>query len=228
MRTNRRHRLGSVVPALALGALFVAAPDPASGGRQNPAAVEANPHARPAPGQPLYVPLRPIDGDYEVISGDPEKVGEPFVIRIHELPGTIIPPHSHPVDEHITVVRGTIYFAVSETYDPRLLRELPTGSYAFAPKGRTMFGAAPEAAIVQVHGIGPFHIYWRHGVATLDDADAASHFRFGKGQRVATPRGDGVIRQGYRSGDVIQYAVLGETGELFMANEAETALARAR
>ena len=71
------------------------------------------------------------------------------------LPGTIIPPHTHPVDEHITVIRGTFFFAVSETYEPSLLQELKTGSYAFAPKGSTMFGAAPEAAIVQVHGVGP-------------------------------------------------------------------------
>lgn len=171
---------------------------------------------------PLYVPIRPVNGDFEVIYGDPDKVGEPFVIRIRELPGTIIPPHKHPVDEHITVVQGTFFFAVSETYDPSLLRKLETGGYAFAPKGSTMFGAAPEAAIVQVHGIGPFHIQWRNGSSTLDDADAASHFRFTKGQVVSTPRGTGVIQQGYRSGSIIQYEVLGHSGELFMANESAT------
>ena len=174
------------------------------------------------PGKPFYAPIRPVRGDFEVIYGDPEKVGEPFVIRIRELPGTIIPPHTHPVDEHITVVQGTFFFAVSETFDLKLLQELKTGSYAFAPKGSTMFGAAPEAAIVQVHGIGPFHINWRHGIATLDDTDAASKFRFAKGQRVSTPRGPGLVQQGYRSGAIIQYEVLGQSGELFMANEAET------
>lgn len=172
--------------------------------------------------QPIYAPIRSVRGDFEVIYGDPEKAGEPFVIRIRELPGTIIPPHTHPVDEHITVVQGTFFFAVSETFDLTLLHELKTGSYAFVPKGSTMFGAAPEAAIVQVHGVGPFHINWRHGLATLDDPDASSKFRFSKGQRVTTPRGPGLVQQGYRSGTIIQYEVLSESGELFMANESET------
>ena len=187
--------------------------------------VFAIPATSKAADKPLYVPIGPVQGNFEVIYGDPEKVGEPFVIRIRELPGTIIPPHTHPVDEHITVVQGTFYFAVSETYDPSLLRELEAGSYAFAPAGSTMFGAAPEAAIVQVHGVGPFHINWRHGSATLDDADAASQFRFAKRQRVVTPRGTGTIEQGYRSGSIIQYEVRGATGELFMANESETSIA---
>ncbi|HWC66178.1 MAG TPA: hypothetical protein VG777_08845, partial [Thermoanaerobaculia bacterium] len=42
------------------------------------------------------VPLRPLAGDAEVVSGDPEKPGEPFVMRIKELPGGIVPPHTHP------------------------------------------------------------------------------------------------------------------------------------
>ncbi len=174
---------------------------------------------------PLFVPIRPVAGDFEVIYGDPEKAGEPFVMRIRELPGTVIPPHTHPIDEHLTVVEGTLYFAVAETYDPALLTELPAGSYAFVPKGRTMFGASPEGAIVQVHGNGPFHINWRHGLNTLDDADANERFRFARGQRLVTPRGRGVVRQGYRSGQIIQYEVAGDDGRLFMAHESEVAIA---
>ena len=172
---------------------------------------------------PIYAPLRPVPGDYEVIFGDPEKAGEPFVMRIRELPGTIIPPHEHPVDEHITVLQGTFYFAVSETYDPSLLRELPAGSYAFAPRGSTMFGAAPEAAIVQVHGIGPFHIHWRYGLSTLDDSDASTRFKYARGTRLATPRGLVTVRQGYRSGDIIQYEVVADSGELYMVSESDAA-----
>ena len=43
-------------------------------------------------------------------------------MRIRELPGTRIPLHSHPVDEHITVVQGTWYFAVGDTWDPARLQ----------------------------------------------------------------------------------------------------------
>jgi len=130
------------------------------------------------------IPIHSMTEDVEVLYGDPEKPGEPFVMRIRELPGGIIPPHKHPVDENITVVQGTLYFAVGEKYDRSAMTELKAGGYAFIPKGRTMFGWTPEAAIVQVHGVGPFHIHWRAGAGwrdtlkTLDDADAASVFQF--------------------------------------------------
>ncbi len=170
-------------------------------------------------------PLRPMSGDVEVLSGDPEKAGEPFVMRIHELPGTMIPLHSHPVDENITIVQGTWYFAVGTVWDKAALTALHAGDYAFAPKGSTMYGYCPDGAIVQVHGIGPFVIHWAHDAKTLDDAAAA--FTFRKGERVTAPRGEGVIRQGYASGEIVQYEIEGTGGARFMANQAETQRLRA-
>jgi quercetin dioxygenase-like cupin family protein len=52
------------------------------------------------------IPLKSMADDVEILYGDPELPGEPFVMRIRELPGTIVPPHSHPVDENITVVEA--------------------------------------------------------------------------------------------------------------------------
>ena len=171
------------------------------------------------------VPIHPMSEDVEILYGDPEKPGEPFVMRIRELPGGIIPPHRHPVDEHITVLQGTLYFAVGEKFDRGAMKELKAGSYAFIPKGSTMFGWTPEAAIVQVHGVGPFHIHWRDGAGwrdrlrTLDDPDAAAVFKFKKGQAVVAQRGPGRIRQGYDSGEMIGYEIEGDDGTLFAAEE---------
>lgn len=171
------------------------------------------------------VPIRQMTGDVEVLHGNPDVAGEPFVMRIRELPGSVIPPHRHPVDEHITVVQGTLYFGIGEKFDKALTTELKTGGYAFIPKGTTMFGFTPDAAIVQVHGVGPFHIHWRAGsqwrdaLHTLDDADAARVFKFRKGEWVNTPRGRGRIRQGYDSGEVIGYEIEAVDGRLFMALE---------
>jgi quercetin dioxygenase-like cupin family protein len=176
------------------------------------------------------VPLQALTRDFEVIHGNPDVAGEPFVMRIRELPGTIIPPHKHPVDEHITVVQGTLYFAVGEKFDRAAMQEIRTGGYAFIPRGSTMFGYIPDGAVVQVHGIGPFHIHWRAGTEwrdkdqTLDDPDAASIFKFDKGDRVLTTRGKGHITQGYFSGEILQYEITGDDGTLFMANEDELRL----
>ena len=120
-----------------------------------------------------------------------------------------------------------MYFAVGDKFDRAVMKEMRTGSYAFIPKGSIMFGYTPDAAIVQVHGVGPFHIHWRAGeqwqdkLKTLDSPDAAAVFKFKRGDRVATPRGEGLVRQGYDSGEVIGYEIVGENGALFIAEECE-------
>jgi quercetin dioxygenase-like cupin family protein len=162
-----------------------------------------------------------MSGDVELLYGDPDVAGQTFVMRIRELPGTVVPPHSHPVDEHITVVKGTWYFGFGEHYDPSALRELRSGSYAFAPKGSWMFGYAPEEAVVQVHGVGPFQIHWHDGAKTLGEPDAGETFRFRRGDRVVSVRGTGRIVEGYASGTLIQYEVEKADGERFMEHEHE-------
>lgn len=187
----------------------------------------ATPGACQSPQQHRIVPIRAMTQDVEVLHGNPEMAGKPFVMRIRELPGGVIPPHRHPVDEHITVVQGTLYFGVGDKFDRAAMMEMGPGSYAFIPKGTTMFGYTPEAAIVQVHGVGPFHIHWRDGTAwndrlkTLDDADAGTGFKFKKGEQVIAKRGIGRIRQGYDSGEIIGYEIEGADGTLFMAEEGE-------
>jgi quercetin dioxygenase-like cupin family protein len=171
------------------------------------------------------IPIQPMSEDVEVLFGDPEVAGQPFVMRIRELPGGVIPPHRHPVDEHITVVQGTLYFAVGDKFDYAAMKEVKAGGYAFIPAGSTMFGYTPEAAIVQVHGVGPFHIHWRAGnqwrdkLLTLDDGGPGARFKFKKGERVVAKRGRGRIRQGYDSGELIGYEIEGDDGTLFIALE---------
>lgn len=167
------------------------------------------------------IPLKSMAGDVEILYGDPEVSGEPFVMRIRELPGTIVPPHSHPVDEHITVVQGTWYFALGDEYSADRLQELKAGSYAFAPKGSTMFGYSPAGAIVQVHGVGPFRIHWHGGLHTLDDPDAKTVFRFARGARVLVKSQGGRVTEGYASGKIVQYEIEAPNGERFMALESE-------
>jgi quercetin dioxygenase-like cupin family protein len=173
------------------------------------------------PREQRIIPLRSMTGDVEILYGDPEVAGEPFVMRIRELPGAIVPPHSHPVDEHITVVQGTWYFALGDEYKREALQELKAGSYAFAPQGSTMFGFSPTGAIVQVHGVGPFRIHWQHGLHTLDDADARSVFRFTRGARVSIGGRTGTVSEGYASGKVVQYEIEAPNGDRFMASEQE-------
>lgn len=197
----------------------------ASPGTSNPPMAAASGVARADGGKGLHehriIPLKSMAGDVEILYGDPEVPGQPFVMRIRELPGGIVPPHSHPVDEHITVVQGTWYFALGEEYKIEALQELKAGSYAFAPRGSTMFGYSATGAIVQVHGIGPFSIHWHGGLHTLDDPDAKSVFRFARGARIVFKGQSGRVAEGYASGNVVQYEIEAPAGERFMASEHE-------
>jgi quercetin dioxygenase-like cupin family protein len=94
-----------------------------------------------------------------VLSGDPDKPG-PFVIRIRQPAGSRIPPHWHPTDEHVTVVKGTMYFAMGERFRTHGAREMPAGSYLLLPAKMAHFAwtAKKGESIVQVHGMGPFQV----------------------------------------------------------------------
>jgi quercetin dioxygenase-like cupin family protein len=174
---------------------------------------------RSGPREASILPLRTPPGDVDVLSGDPDVPDQSFVMRIRELPGTVIPPHSHPVDEHLTVVQGTFYLGFGSRYDSTKLTRLDAGDYAFAPAGTIMFGYVPDSAIVQVHGIGPFHIRWLYGAVTADDSLAPTTFRFGRGEDVVTSRGRGRIEQAYASGPLIMYEIQRSDGFRFMAHE---------
>jgi quercetin dioxygenase-like cupin family protein len=94
-----------------------------------------------------------------IVQGDPTKEGLPFVIRIRSTPGTKLPPHWHPIDEHITVLSGVFCVGTGDKFDEHACRDMPAGSYIVLPKGMHHFGLA-KGDIIQVHGIGPFKIYW--------------------------------------------------------------------
>ncbi len=57
--------------------------------------------------------LRP-GAEMAVISGDPAVAGSPFVIRFRYSTKSRIPPHWHPVDEHLTVLSGTFRIGIGE------------------------------------------------------------------------------------------------------------------
>jgi quercetin dioxygenase-like cupin family protein len=105
-----------------------------------------------------------------VVSGDPGKVG-PFVVRLKMPAGYKIAPHWHPADEHATVLSGSFALGMGEKFDPAALKTLPAGGYALLPAEMRHFAMAKTAAIVQVHGTGPFVLNY---VNPADDPSKAT------------------------------------------------------
>ena len=171
----------------------------------------------------IIAPLKPMTTDAEPVYGDPNQPGKAFVLRIRELPGTMIPPHSHPIDEHLTVLQGEVYLGTGEEFDRGKLVKLGPGGYAFFPKGTMIWGEVPEGAVVQVHGIGPFELHWKHPTRTFESPDANRIFKYKTGDKLKTRWGVGTVEKGWNSGAIIQYEVRTDKG-LVMAHESESTL----
>ncbi len=105
-----------------------------------------------------------------VVSGNPAAAG-PFVIRLKVPAGYIIAPHWHPTDEHVTVISGTFAVGMGEKFDAKAMKEMPAGSYGMLPAEMRHYAMAKTAAIVQVHGTGPFVLNY---VNPADDPSKAT------------------------------------------------------
>jgi len=100
-------------------------------------------------------PSLPAGAKLAVISGDPG-LPEPFTIRLQFPNGYKIAPHTHPTDEHVTVMSGTFAAGMGQAFDEKALGDLAAGSYAVMSATMPHFGMAKGTTVVQVHGIGPF------------------------------------------------------------------------
>ena len=94
------------------------------------------------------------------IEGDPKTPNALFTIRIKVPDGFTIAPHSHPADEHVTVISGTFNMGMGDTFDKKTSTALPAGSFAVMPKGHHHFAWAKGETVVQVHGVGPWGIVY--------------------------------------------------------------------
>jgi cupin superfamily acireductone dioxygenase involved in methionine salvage len=160
---------------------------------------------------------------YEIVSGNPDVPGAPFVIRIHNYDNQVLPPHWHPEDEHIVVVKGTWYISEGDTWDRSSMREMNVGDYIFVPKNMRHFGLAKGELVVQIHGVGPFKTVLADPWLNLTDPKADGKFKFKEGERVRSKRGEGIIRWGVYSekNRITQYAVENKDGDAFFEFEGE-------
>jgi quercetin dioxygenase-like cupin family protein len=102
-----------------------------------------------------WAPLGPSTS-VAVLSGSPRDEGSPFVLRLKLAPGATVPPHWHPVDEHLTVVSGTLHMGMGERLDRAAGTAMAAGAYALMPKAAVHYVWADGETVVQIHGVGPF------------------------------------------------------------------------
>jgi quercetin dioxygenase-like cupin family protein len=188
------------------------------------------------------VPLNRIPSEQwiEVVSGDPEKRGVPFVLRIHNDAGYVCPPHTHPTDENIVVVKGSWSVGMGTRVNLSSVQPLEMGAYALVPSKMAHFCRSKTETIIQVHGVGPFSVdmvdplyeLTPKGVNRMMSLGApeqivrdypASCFTFTIGDRVSGSAGEGTVvgAQCSAASGFTQYWVQKGNGERFWATAQE-------
>ena len=102
------------------------------------------------------------------LEGDPTKEGI-FTMRLSVPAGYTIPPHWHAAFEHVTVISGAFSIGMGDTFDKAKLKAIPAGGFGFMPPGMRHFAWAENPTVVQLHGMGPWQIYY---VNSADDPRA--------------------------------------------------------
>ena len=102
-------------------------------------------------------PFFPAGARFTVLQGDPSQAGI-YTVRLEMPPGYTIRPHTHPADEHVTVVSGSLLLGTGDSVNVASATTLTAGGFITAGAGERHWARARGRTVVQVHGQGPFAI----------------------------------------------------------------------
>lgn len=103
--------------------------------------------------------ILPAGARAALIEGDPAKPGL-FTLRLSLPAGYQIPPHYHPVWEHVTVVQGSFKVGMGDTFDNSGGVTLKTGSFGALPPGMRHYAWTTEQTVLQIHAEGPWQLIY--------------------------------------------------------------------
>jgi quercetin dioxygenase-like cupin family protein len=102
-------------------------------------------------------PSLPPGAKVAVLEGDPAKPGF-FTMRAVVPDGYVIPPHSHPNPERITVLAGMMMLGQGDQFDEAKLQPMPVGTYSSMSAGMHHFAKFKGDSMIQITTIGPWGI----------------------------------------------------------------------
>lgn len=90
-----------------------------------------------------------------VLSGDPGKSGM-FTVRLKMPAGYVVPAHSHPTDELVTVISGELSLGMGDRLNRAKSATLRAGGFADAPAKMNHYAFSRTGAVIQIIAEGPF------------------------------------------------------------------------
>lgn len=99
-------------------------------------------------------PVLPPGAQIEVLGGNP--MGDSlFTVRLKFPAGYKIPAHSHPKDEHVTVLAGALFMGMGDKLDTAAGKALGVGGFALMPANANHFAYTKDETVILLHGQGP-------------------------------------------------------------------------
>jgi len=106
-----------------------------------------------------------------MVHGDPSKAG-PYVFRAKIPAGYKLPPHRHPDERSVVVLKGTYWSGAGENYDRAGMKKFTPGHYYVTDANTPHFAFAETDVIIQEMGVGPVVVSPIEFVHTEDDPRA--------------------------------------------------------
>lgn len=105
----------------------------------------------------MDAPGLPPGAKQAIISGDPSQPG-PFTLRLKFPAGSKVSPHTHPSDEHVTIISGTSTFGLGDNAATAKTHKIKAGTFLIVPKGAPHFVHFDEETVMQLQAHGPWGI----------------------------------------------------------------------
>jgi len=104
------------------------------------------------------VPSLPPGAKAAVIEG-PMNEAVPFTVRLRLPANFVIPAHTHPAAERVTVLSGTFYMGMGEKFEAaKANMALGVGDVMIMVPGQQHFAMTKEETVLQIHGHGPWAV----------------------------------------------------------------------
>ena len=101
-------------------------------------------------------PFIPAGAQIAVLAGDPTKP-VPYAVRLKFPANYAIPAHSHPTDEHVVVVSGTLTLGMGDKLNKTATtnKALGVGGFGLLPAGMNHYAFAVQETTIVLYGQGP-------------------------------------------------------------------------
>lgn len=93
-----------------------------------------------------------------VLEGNPKEKGSLFTIRVSIPKGTKLAAHTHPNDERVTVLEGSVSVGFGAKLDETKGTRFEAGDYYVNPANTVHYLWTDESATLQMTGIGPWEV----------------------------------------------------------------------